>query len=103
MACGDYHTMCLTEEGKVFAWGGTLHKKTGETSGMPKNEPRLVQTLADKGAVIVDIDCGDFHSVALDQYGVLYSWGGGGQSYNRGQCGHGTYDEVELPQIVKAL
>ena len=42
--------MCLTEEGKVFAWGGTLHKKTGETSGMPKNEPRLVQTLADKGA-----------------------------------------------------
>ena len=95
--------MCLTEEGKVFAWGGTLHKKTGETSGMPKNEPRLVQTLADKGAVIVDIDCGDFHSVALDQYGVLYSWGGGGQSYNRGQCGHGTLDEVELPQIVKAL
>ena len=103
MACGDYHTMCLTEEGKVFAWGGTLHKKTGETSGMPKNEPRLVQTLADKGAVIVEIDCGDFHSVALDQYGVLYSWGGGGQSYNRGQCGHGTLDEVELPQIVKAL
>ena len=95
--------MCLTEEGKVFAWGGTLHKKTGETSGMPKNEPRLVQTLADKGAVIVDIDCGDFHSVALDQYGVLYSWGGGGRSYNRGQCGHGNHDEVELPQIVKAL
>ena len=42
VACGDYHTMCLTEEGHVYAWGGTLHKKTGETSGMPKNEPRLV-------------------------------------------------------------
>jgi len=103
VACGDYHTLCLTEDGRVYAWGGTLHKKTGETSGMPKNEPRLVQTLADCGANIVDIDCGDFHSVALDSNGVLYSWGGGGQAYNRGQCGHGTTDEVELPQIVRAL
>ncbi len=72
--------MALSEDGHVYAWGGTLHKKTGEKSsgGANKNEPRLVQTLADKGAKIAHIDCGDFHSVALDQYGVLYTWGGGG-------------------------
>jgi RCC1 and BTB domain-containing protein len=58
VACGDYHTMCLTEDGKVYAWGGTLHNKTGDgkdaanKSGL-KSEPRLVQTLADKAAFIV--------------------------------------------------
>ena len=26
VACGDYHTLCLTNLGKVFVWGGTLHK-----------------------------------------------------------------------------
>jgi alpha-tubulin suppressor-like RCC1 family protein len=106
VACGDYHTMCLSEEGQVFAWGGTLHKKTGETAksvGVPKSEPRLVEALADRGAVIVQIDCGDFHSVALAKDGILYSWGGGGQSYNKGQCGLGHTDDAELPQMVKDL
>jgi len=106
VACGDYHTLCLSEEGQVFAWGGTLHKKRGE-GGKAKDglvhEPRIVEALADRGAVIVQIDCGDFHSVALADDGILYSWGGGGQSYNKGQCGHGTNDDAELPQIVKGM
>lgn len=24
--CGDYHTLCLLEDGTVYSWGGTLHK-----------------------------------------------------------------------------
>ena len=24
--CGDYHTICLFDDGKVCSWGGTLHK-----------------------------------------------------------------------------
>lgn len=98
--------MCLSEDGRVYAWGGTLHKKTGEkdrSKGPPKNAPRLVETLADMGAKITQIDCGDFHSVALDQYGVVYTWGGGGQSYNKGQCGHGNMQDTELPSIVRGL
>jgi alpha-tubulin suppressor-like RCC1 family protein len=27
VACGDYHTLCLTEEGEVYSWGGSLYKK----------------------------------------------------------------------------
>lgn len=29
VACGDYHTLCLLQDGRVLSWGGTLHKKTG--------------------------------------------------------------------------
>jgi RCC1 and BTB domain-containing protein len=42
VACGDYHTLSLTEDGKVYAWGGSLHKKTADASGSEKSEPRLV-------------------------------------------------------------
>jgi alpha-tubulin suppressor-like RCC1 family protein len=26
VACGDYHTLCLLQDGTVYSWGGTLHK-----------------------------------------------------------------------------
>ena len=82
VACGDYHTLCLTEEGKVFAWGGSLHKKTADATSSDKSEPRVVSTL--QNVCVTQISCGDFHSIALDQYGTVYSWGGGGPSYNKG-------------------
>ena len=59
-----------------------MHKKTGEavkaTKDGMKHEPRIVEALAIRGANIIQIDCGDFHSLALADDGVLYSWGGGG-------------------------
>ena len=96
VACGDYHTLCLTNDGQVFAWGGTLHKKIGEKGALQNNEPRLVQGLV--GRLVTFIDCGDFHSVALDSQGALYTWGGGGAAYNKGQCGHGNCEDNEQPQ-----
>lgn len=40
-----------------------------------------------EGKKIVQIDCGDFHSLALENNGTLYSWGAG----DKGQCGHGKF------------
>lgn len=40
VAVGDYHTMCLTDDGKVLAWGGSLHKKTANNA--PGSEPKVV-------------------------------------------------------------
>jgi len=91
--------MCLTEEGQVYAWGGTLYKKVGEraaSSSITNLEPRLVQGLQSR--FIVSIDCGDFHSLALDEQGRLFTWGGGGASYNKGQCGHGNHEDIEAPK-----
>ena len=78
VACGDYHSMCLTEDGQVYSWGGSLYKKLANVSA--NSEPSLVNGLSR----IVAIDCGDFHSLALDDEGRLFTWGGGGASYNKG-------------------
>lgn len=60
--------------------------------------PRLVKGLM--GKEILQIDCGDFHSVALSSEGKVYTWGGGGTAYNKGQCGHGHNEDIENPQLV---
>lgn len=59
VACGDYHTLCLFENGEVWGWGGTLHKKLGSKESGPSQLAGLDRFK------IVKIGCGDFHSVAL--------------------------------------
>jgi len=59
VACGDYHTLCLFENGELYGWGGTLHKKLGDRSSLPSRMEGL-----DK-IQITKIGCGDFHSAAL--------------------------------------
>lgn len=95
MTCGDYHTLALTNEGKVWGWGGTLHKKTGNRN--PK--PTIMRGL--NKVNIVKIGCGDFHSVALSDSGILFTWGGGGKNFNKGQTGHGSLDDIQTPKPLK--
>jgi len=90
VACGDYHTLILTEDCSVFTCGGTRGKQEG-------SQP--VQALMGKD--VLQIDCGDFHSAALTAHGQLYTWGGGQPSYNKGQTGHGHQQLVEHPEVVQ--
>lgn len=50
--------------------------------------------------IITDIAIGDHHSVALTNTGSVYSWGGGGSSYNKGQCGHGDAVDRIIPTKI---
>jgi len=65
VACGDYHTMALIEDGTVYAWGGTLHKKLGDVEkiGFKYARPAIVPSLTNKK--ISMITCGIFHSIAI--------------------------------------
>ncbi|KAL4431712.1 hypothetical protein ABPG74_017341 [Tetrahymena malaccensis] len=95
VACGDYHTLALTDNDQVYSWGGTLHKKVGQRSG----KPAPIQQLNKKG--VIQVDCGDYHSVAITQNGDVYTWGGGGQDYNKGQLGLGHVKDIENPEKLK--
>jgi alpha-tubulin suppressor-like RCC1 family protein len=80
--------LALTDQGEVWGFGGTLHKKIGNKS----QRPSMISGL--NNINIIKIGCGDFHSVALSDQGILFTWGGGGSKYNRGQLGHGIPDDV---------
>jgi alpha-tubulin suppressor-like RCC1 family protein len=49
---------------------------------------------------VLQISCGDYHSIALTEYGEVFTWGGGGQ-YNKGQCGHGDIKDIEVPKRLE--
>lgn len=49
---------------------------------------------------IVEISCGDFHSLALSDKGEVFSWGGGGTSKNKGQLGHSNLKDLENPEQI---
>ncbi|EGR33218.1 hypothetical protein IMG5_058940 [Ichthyophthirius multifiliis] len=95
VACGDYHTLALTENDQVYAWGGTLYKKVGQRGG----KPGPIHQLTNKG--VTYIDCGDFHSVAITNQGDIYTWGGGGQFQNKGQLGLGHMKDIEIPEQIQ--
>lgn len=63
--CGDYHTVCLFDDGSVYSWGGSHNNKMGKrVSMLHVNMPGLITYL--KSKVIKEIACGDFHTLARD-------------------------------------
>ena len=66
-----------------------------DRKGQPMYKPIMIRALEKK--FIKKIDCGDFHSLALDSNGEIYSWGSG----KYGECGNGKFADVEVPTKIK--
>ena len=69
VACGDYHTICLTKDGELISWGGALNKKLFKRPSIRESsvESQVIRPLV--GKQIMMISCGDFHTMALDSFG----------------------------------
>ena len=84
IASGGQHTLFLTQTGGLYGCGLNNYGQLGDGTTLSRSLPVAVSTLA--SSKIVDIAAGLNHSVALDQFGKLWSWGQ--NSY--GQLGQGT-------------
>lgn len=71
VACGDNHTVCVTEEGEVYSWGFGKKGALGHGSTESVSQPKKVEGLSN----IVRVECGTDHTLALDKNGKLYSFG----------------------------
>lgn len=72
VACGDAHTLALSEDGVVYAWGQNAYGQLG--NGIDYDdylEPVKLQ-FPEK---IVYVSCGSLSSAAISESGVLYTWG----------------------------
>jgi len=100
VAGGDGHSVAVTASGRVLVWGASACGQLGlsdmnemptDAEGYPyQPEPKLVEDLGDYH--IVQVACGDAHTVALTAEGLVFSWGGGGC----GQLGHP--DTAQMPK-----
>jgi hypothetical protein len=83
VACGAFHTMVLTLDGRVFSWGEGRNGQLGYAC-LAKQETPLEVTDIDPccGAYLA---AGRHHSAMIDRNGGLWCWGHGKQ----GQLGDG--------------
>ncbi|XP_065847291.1 RCC1 domain-containing protein RUG3, mitochondrial [Euphorbia lathyris] len=78
VASGGYHSLALTDEGRVLSWGFGGHGQLGHSSIESERTPRVIDALADQN--VVYIACGGSSSAAITDKGKLYMWGNGKDS-----------------------
>ena len=79
IAAADNHSLCSTNDGKVFAWGSNGFGQLGySTSSGDESSSRLSPRRVEgelKQAFVIAVAAGARHSVALTQSGEVYCWG----------------------------
>ncbi|OTF82930.1 RCC1 domain containing protein [Euroglyphus maynei] len=73
IACGAFHSLALTKRGLLFGWGFNFWGQLGLGDNHNRFMPTLLQQLQREN--IVEIACGQHHSVALSRSGHLFTWG----------------------------
>ncbi|CAK9815305.1 RCC1 and BTB domain-containing protein 1 [Anthophora plagiata] len=74
IACGYRHSVALTDDGKVYAWGSNKFGQVGNKIMTNQNAPLEVVFPYDEEKII-SISCGPFCSMAITDDGRVYSWG----------------------------
>ncbi len=104
VAAGYWHSMAVTQEGTVYAWGCNRNAQCGKKPST-KDPPTICQPLRvifEKRIRAVKLAAGRSHSVVLDDNGRCYSWG----ANQYGQCGilsRRRIGGVASPKHVEAL
>ncbi|KAF8924746.1 hypothetical protein BGZ47_003734 [Haplosporangium gracile] len=78
VACSDSLTVALTDLGHVYTWG-TFRSAEGILGHSKETEVQSLPTRVAGLEDIVDIATGTDHVLALDNAGLIYSWGNGQQ------------------------
>ncbi|ORJ53140.1 beta-propeller fold lactonase family protein, partial [Geothermobacter hydrogeniphilus] len=100
VAAGLDHSLALTEDGRVLAWGGNAHGQLGDGSRVNHPKPTPVTDAAGTPLTeVVAIAAGYGHSLALRRDGSLFAWGGNWM----GQLGDGgTTEQLNPVPVVDA-
>lgn len=95
VACGDTHTLCVNDQGKVFAFGDSDFGKLGVGLTNGSQVPILVDTLSN----IRNVYAGSHFSMAMSNDGIsLYSFGKGGR------LGHeNVLEDLYIPKKIEGL
>ncbi|XP_066535875.1 probable E3 ubiquitin-protein ligase HERC6 [Hoplias malabaricus] len=101
VACGKEHSLALCDSGQVFSWGGGEEGQLGTISAVSKClKPGLVPIPSPLPIPVVQVACGNVHSLVLTKGGEVYSWG----QNNYGQLGLGKAVAMQpFPGLIRAL
>ena len=95
---GRFHTLALTKDGYVYAWGKNSNGQAGVNSTDNQPYARKVVGVNGEGYLnnIVDVQAGLNFSIALGSDGTVYTWGNNAN----GELGIGNTANKTIPQIA---
>ncbi len=104
VSCGNTHSAAVTNDGRLFLWGGSNSSKLGFGQFPDSKEyccPIPTQLTIPSCKGIIRVSCGFSHTACLGKSGELYVWGCG----DGGRLGLGPNHLATLhePVIVKKL
>jgi len=74
VACGAFHTACVSSSGRVFTWGRSVDGALGRLPSPADCDPLLVE-FPGKSVDVQAVSCGDGHTCALDYKRKIWTWG----------------------------
>jgi len=96
VACGQYHTACVSTNGWLLAWGANKHGQLGLGTRIDARYPRQVMHPRQRYTAV---SCGDRHSAAITKEGRVCTFGSG----QHGQLGHGNNADELRPKQIASL
>jgi len=98
IVCSKYHTLQLTRDGFVYSYGNPDFSVSGHGGSKYTPQPQILKHLSDKR--VIQIACGEGHSLILTDKNDVYSWGRGYE----GQLGVSNKIEIaSKPNYVKTF
>ncbi|XP_055497679.1 probable E3 ubiquitin-protein ligase HERC3 isoform X2 [Leucoraja erinacea] len=98
VTCGNNHSLALSKDGQVFAWGQNTFGQLGlGTRGPLPCDPQTVKSFS--GVPVAQITAGGEHSFALTVSGTVFAWG----RNNHGQLGLDDTEDTLTPKHVQIL
>lgn len=96
IACGENHTIVITQNGQLYSCGNNDFGQLGHDHG--RKRLHLISGL--EAFVFKKAACGAYHTIAINEWGQLFSWG----SNSEGQLGLNVINISEhIPRMVKTL
>ncbi|OIW01233.1 hypothetical protein TanjilG_10394 [Lupinus angustifolius] len=93
IAAGLWHTLCVTEDGQIYAFGGNQFGQLGTGSDQTETSPRQLEASCFENKRSSIVSCGARHSALLTDDGHIFTWG-----WNKyGQLGLGDAIDRNIP------
>jgi len=109
LSMGSYHSMALTDDGKLRGWGG--YKEEGGFLGFSLEgergarqfTPININFFEKKGIVLKDVQCGFNDTIALSTHGKVYEWGAILNRLNRRTQRPGAQERERIAQLTPTM
>uniref|UniRef100_A0A8C7KKT8 RCC1-like domain-containing protein n=1 Tax=Oncorhynchus kisutch TaxID=8019 RepID=A0A8C7KKT8_ONCKI len=100
VACGQDHSVAVCASGQVYSWGAGGEGQLGIAPTTVSKVPRPVPIPSPLPITVIQVACGNSHSLALTKGGQVFSWG----LNSHGQLGLGKGVPLQpIPALVRSL